>query len=135
MDTIVSLLEDSEIAELCLVDEGSECERAGLRFICFPVPDRASPVSEEMVSAIIAELTTELRSGKGIGIHCRIDVGRAAMLAACVMIALGNPVESAWVAVEEARGMSVPDTPAQREWVAGWAARHIFTPVRREERQ
>jgi protein-tyrosine phosphatase len=61
-----------------------------------------------------------LRAGRGVGIHCRIGVGRSALLAVCVLAALGVPVESAWVSVGRARGMSVPDTLAQRAWVAGW---------------
>jgi protein-tyrosine phosphatase len=122
LDVIVSLLEDDEIAELGLADEPASCERAGLRFMSFPIPDRGIPGSREAVSDLVAVLAAGLRAGWGAGIHCRIGVGRSALLAVCVLVALGVPVESAWASVQKARGLPVPDTPAQQAWVADWMA-------------
>jgi protein-tyrosine phosphatase len=120
LDTVVSLLEDTEIGELGLGDESAMCARAGLRFVRFPLPDRGVPASEVAVSELVASLVGELRAGHGVGIHCRIGVGRSASLAVCVLAALGVPVETAWDLVQKSRGVSVPDTPAQRDWVARW---------------
>jgi hypothetical protein len=44
---------------------------------------------------------------------------REAPVAACVLASVGRPVETAWQAIQHARGMSVPDTPEQRGWVNG----------------
>lgn len=122
LDTIVSMLEDAEVAELGLTDERAACERAGLRFTRFPLPDRGVPASAVAVSELVSAVVAELRAGRGVGLHCRIGVGRSASLAVCVLAALGVPVESGWAAVQRARGLSVPDTPAQRAWVADWFA-------------
>jgi protein-tyrosine phosphatase len=127
LDLVVSLLEDAEVAELGLADEPAACERAGLRFLRFPLPDRGVPASEAAISDLVAALAAELRASRGVGLHCRIGVGRSASLAVCVLAALGVPVETAWASVQRARGLTVPDTPAQRAWVAGWFAR--FTPL------
>lgn len=123
LDIVVSLLEDSEITELGLADEPRACERAGLRFLRFPVADRGVPMSEAATADLVLGLVEELRSGRAVGIHCRIGVGRSACLAVCVLAALGLDVQTAWATVERSRGLSVPDTPVQRAWVAGWLAR------------
>jgi protein-tyrosine phosphatase len=117
LDTVVSLLEDEEIAELGLEAEPEACERAGLRFLRFPVPDRGVPDSRAAVAELVSALVAELRAGRGIGLHCRSGVGRSAVLAVCVLTALGLPVDSAWETVQRARGLSVPDTAEQRTWV------------------
>lgn len=122
IELVVSLLEDTEVAELHLEDEAGACQQVGLRFVRFPVPDRGVPRSSQAVSDLVSSLVKELRAGHGVGIHCRIGVGRSASLAVCVLAALGTPIEVAWETVEKARGLSVPDTPEQRAWVAEWVS-------------
>jgi protein-tyrosine phosphatase len=122
LDTVISLLEDAEVAELGLAAEPELCEQAGLRFVRFPLPDCGVPDSGQAVSELVSAVVAELRAGRGVGIHCRIGVGRSASLAVCVLAALGVPVEAAWAAVQQARGLLVPDTPAQRVWVSDWFA-------------
>jgi protein-tyrosine phosphatase len=120
LDVVVSLLDDHEVTDLGLVDEPAVCERIGVRLLRFPIPDRGVPASYPAATELVTRLVTELRSGRGVGIHCRIGVGRSALMAVSLLAALGIPVESAWASVARARGVSVPDTPAQRAWVAGW---------------
>jgi len=136
LDLVVSLLAGDEIAELGLGDEPAACRQAGLRFVGFPVPDRGVPPPGAAFSELVSDLTAELRAGRGIGIHCRMGVGRSASLAVCVLAALGVPLESAWAAVGKSRGLSVPDTPEQRSWVARWletynAPPHPWSPTGR----
>ena len=124
---IVSLLEDGEIAELGLEQESALCEQTGLVFLRFPIPDRGIPVSRDRFSALVTSLVEHLRQGRGVGIHCRIGVGRSALVAACVLAVSGVPLESAWLSIQHARGLSVPDTPEQRQWVTSWlATRSLF---------
>ena len=120
LDVVVSLLEDHEVTDLGLGDEPAVCERIGVPLLRFPIPDRGVPASYPAASELVTRLVTELRSDRGVGIHCRIGVGRSALMAVSLLAALGIPVESAWASVARARGLSVPDTPAQRAWVAGW---------------
>lgn len=120
LDTVVSLLEDSEIVELGLNEEEGSCTKVGMRFVQFPISDRGVPSSASRFSQLVADLTAELQSGRSIGIHCRFGVGRSSSLAVCLMTQLGIDLESAWKAVGRARGMQVPDTPEQRAWVRNW---------------
>jgi protein-tyrosine phosphatase len=123
LDVVVSLLEDAEVAELGLEEEPAGCRQAGLVFLRSPIPDRGVPASRQELSALVETLVGHLRQGRGVGIHCRIGVGRSALVAACVLAALGQHLEAAWSALGRARGAAVPDTPEQRAWVAGWAGR------------
>ena len=116
MDLVVSLLDDSEIAELELAAEGDACAKAGMRFVRFPIPDRGIPDSRLAATELAAALAAELRGGRGVGIHCRMGIGRSSLMAVCVLISLGVSAESAWASVKRARGLDVPDTAAQRDW-------------------
>jgi protein-tyrosine phosphatase len=116
LDSIVSLLEDSEVAELGLQQEQALCEKAALEYIRFPIPDRGVPASASEFAALIQSLVRQLQNGRGVGIHYRIGVGRSALVAAHVLVALGVPVASAWAAIEQSRGLPVPDTSEQRTW-------------------
>jgi protein-tyrosine phosphatase len=122
LDAVVSLLEDREVAELELDEEAELCGEAGLRFLRLPIADRGVPDSHAAVTDLVETLRAELAQGRGVGIHCRIGVGRSALVAACVLAVLGVPLESAWAALQQARGMPVPDTAEQRVWVAAWVA-------------
>lgn len=131
LDVIVSLLEDAEVAELGLEAEAAACEKAGLSFRRLPIPDRGVPASAAAVAQLVTDLIGELRAGRGVGLHCRIGVGRSALIAACVLTALGVPAEAAWQGIEKSRGQSVPDTAEQRAWVAvdeqvaGWQSDEV----------
>src|SRR5262249_42872932 len=129
LDVVVSLLEEGEVEELGLGQEAEACQGAGLRFLRFPVPDRGVPASGRELAGLVESLADELRQGRGVGIHCRIGVGRSALVAVCVLVVLGEPLEPAWALVQRARGLSVPDTPQQQAWVSAWAAG--FAPPKR----
>jgi hypothetical protein len=45
------------------------------------------------------------------------------MIVASALIRNGLSVDSAFSAIQEARGCSVPDTPEQRQWVERYSSR------------
>jgi protein-tyrosine phosphatase len=115
--TVVSLLTPEEENELDLMEEPAVAQSHGLGFLSLPIPDREVPASESEVTAILARLHAILGSGGSAVIHCRQGVGRAGLLASCLLIYEGKqPLESIQ-AVSQARGVEVPETPAQRAWV------------------
>jgi protein-tyrosine phosphatase len=119
---VVSLLEPSEVAELELQHEPELCGKAGIEFLQFPIADRGVPHSGEEVFVLVASLVRQLQDGRGVAIHCRAGIGRSALVAACVLAALGQPIESAWQSIQDARRLTVPDTPEQRTWVTTFCA-------------
>lgn len=117
IDILVSLLTPEDNEDLGLSEEGVIATQLGRRFISWPIPDRQTPDDLARYRALISELRDEVRAGKSIGAHCRGCIGRATVLLASVMIALGWDAEAAVRKIERARGFTVPDTPAQLEWI------------------
>jgi protein-tyrosine phosphatase len=122
-DLIVSVLEDVEVSELGLELELEECRNAGLEFHRFPIADRGIPASPTEVNRAVSIIVNELRSNHGVGIHCRMGIGRSGLISACVLSVLGMTPEKAWYSVERARGRPVPDTQEQRDWLTEWSER------------
>jgi protein-tyrosine phosphatase len=120
---LVSLLGDDEVKELELGDEAVLCQDVGLRFINFPIPDRGVPESKEAFLKLMAELSRELAGGTGVGIHCRAGLGRSALTAACLLVKAGQTPAAALAAISRARGLPVPDTEEQSEWIYSLASR------------
>ena len=121
VNVLVSLLTADEVAELELQDEERLCGDCGLRFISFPIPDRGVPFSIAEAGRTIDLILEELQAGKAVAVHCRMGIGRSALIAACLLKSQGIGVDEAFAMISRARGFSVPDTEEQREWVKGFA--------------
>jgi protein-tyrosine phosphatase len=116
---VVSLLVSDEVRELDLEEENERCRDQGIRFRSFPIPDRGVPESREATRALVTELSRAVADGETVVIHCRQGIGRSALVAASVLVALGIDPQHALDSVAEARGRPVLDTPEQRAWVGG----------------
>jgi protein tyrosine phosphatase (PTP) superfamily phosphohydrolase (DUF442 family) len=121
IDILVSLLPQPEATELGLAREQALCEEVGIEFRSFPIPDRQVPDSYRELHALAEELATARRHGKNIGAHCRACIGRASLLLAAVLCVEGISPERAFRLISNGRGLQVPDTPEQAEWLAGFA--------------
>lgn len=123
VQTLVSLLEPHEADYLGLAEEGPLAEEIGLRFLNYPIPDTKVPQDIAHFRTFISGLVERLREGESIGIHCRGCIGRATITAACILIHMGIKPMDAVVAVEAARGCSVPDTSEQLNWILHYKAK------------
>lgn len=121
VDIVVSLLTHSEEVELRLTEESGLVQRWGLRFIKFPIADYSVPKSQETTRQFVADLGEQLSRGHKVGIHCRQGIGRSSLVAACVLVTLGETSGNAFEKIENARGVSVPDTIEQKNWVTSFA--------------
>ena|ERR1035441_7165536 len=117
IQTLVSLLEEDEAASLGLALESSVAAQIGIQFLSYPIPDVHVPPHLDSFRRFIAELTNRLAAGTHIGVHCRGSIGRATVTAACTLIHLGWQPIDALEAIEMARGLSVPDTQEQKDWI------------------
>ncbi|PRX92288.1 protein-tyrosine phosphatase family protein [Allonocardiopsis opalescens] len=116
VDTLVCLLTRPEPAVLELEGEREAAHRAGLEPRWLPVVDRSVPAA----SALRAEADVpaeRVEAGRFVVTHCRLGIGRSAMLAA-VLVRLGEAPHAVWGRLERARGRPVPDTGEQYELVA-----------------
>lgn len=119
--TVVSLLTPSEERELQLDKESQAARSQGMTFISLPIPDRDVPESEASVGKLVEALDRDLSRGKNAVVHCRQGIGRSGLIAACLLISKGQKSETALRQLRRARGLAVPETRQQREWIERFA--------------
>ena len=129
LDVIVSLLEADEAADLDLLLEAEACQEQGLSFFSFPIVDRSVPAQSQSLAMLLTTLQHLLMKGKNIGIHCRQSIGRSSLVAASLMTLFGLSPDEAFQRLSSVRGLPVPETPEQREWVENFAKKLSLLPV------
>ncbi|WEJ98189.1 MAG: dual specificity protein phosphatase family protein [Candidatus Sphingomonas phytovorans] len=110
---VVSLLEPDEVTELGLQREPDLCIARGIDFSAFPIPDRCVPDSGEALTFL--RQVSETR--KPVILHCRAGIGRSSLMAASLLALEGMDADRAFALIKSARGVAVPDTEDQRQWV------------------
>lgn len=118
--TVVSLLEDSEIADLELARQPALCAAAGITLLRFPIPDRGVPADRAAALRLCRTINAARATGD-VAIHCRAGIGRSSLIAALSLTVLDMTADDAFARIREARGLPVPDTDEQRAWVAAAA--------------
>ena len=117
VDQVVSLLEPSEARHLGLESERLEVKAHAMDFISFPIPDMGVPASAEDYAQIVQMLFTQVCAGINTLVHCRAGIGRSGLLAAGVLLYTGMSVEDAFNYVSHMRGIRVPETMEQHDWL------------------
>lgn len=115
---VVSLLEAYESRELLLHHEEALCSAASIEFISYPIQDRSVPSSLEKTSQLVSRIAGLVNGGHSVAIHCRAGIGRSSLIAGCVLLRLGFAHDDVFPMLSRARGIVVPDTAAQIEWLA-----------------
>lgn len=116
-DALLSLLTAEEADELDLEQEPQLSKQHQMEYLTYPIADRDVPPSTKSFVDLLERIAELLRQRKTVVVHCRMGVGRSAMVAAGLLCLEGlNPGE-AFARVEASRRQHVPDTPAQRQWV------------------
>ncbi|MEM7041384.1 MAG: protein-tyrosine phosphatase family protein [Pseudomonadota bacterium] len=121
MDNVVSLLTTDEAHDLSLQNERASCEAQSIDYVQFPIVDRGLPDSRAFFE-LVTNVRENLIGGRNVGIHCRAGIGRSGMLASCVLVSLGLTADQAVAAVSQARGVDIPDTEEQLDFVRGFAS-------------
>jgi protein-tyrosine phosphatase len=121
VNAVLSLLTPGEEKDLGLRDEDGEVRKQGMEFTSFPIPDLQIPRSEAKWAEVLEKVTRSLSSGKNVLVHCRQGIGRSGLVAACLLVKKGMSPGAAVESVSAARGLSVPETPEQRDWIDHYA--------------
>jgi protein-tyrosine phosphatase len=122
VDGVLSLLTTDEEQDLDLREEAGEVRAQGMSFVSFPIPDRQIPKSESKLAEALESVSRDLSAGKNVLIHCRQGIGRSGLVAACLLVKKGMSPSAATDSVSVARGIPVPETAEQRDWIDHHAA-------------
>jgi protein-tyrosine phosphatase len=129
VDVFVSALTAAEGRRLGLTEVAEAAAAAGVQFISFPIADRGVPRAQDIaddsdVVALGVRLAAHVRAGRFVVTQCFAGIGRSTLLACATLVMLGIGPEESLRLVSEARGLPVPDTEAQRDWLYEFAATH-----------
>jgi protein-tyrosine phosphatase len=120
VDVLVSLQTMDEQAQIGLSGEADAAAQVGLEFRHLPIPDMGVP-DLAAVAPAIAAIGADVAEGRHVVIHCWAGIGRSSTIAAAVLIELGATPSDACATISAARGMPVPETRLQRDWLDDWA--------------
>jgi hypothetical protein len=125
--TIVCLTERDELHEKSF-EYAQALERGTVPCLVLPfeIPDRGAPEDREGFWELAVGVANRLQSGEIVLIHCAGGVGRTALLAICVLLALGQPASEARSLVS--RAGSTVETAPQSNLIA-WCAAQAIVPV------
>ncbi len=116
INKIVSLLEPQEQYEVGLDREEELCTQYNMAYSSFPIPDRGLP-NTNLALQFADKVFSEISKGSHTAIHCRAGIGRTGLIAGTVLVRAGfDPVEAIQM-ISEARGVRVPDTEEQENWL------------------
>lgn len=121
IQAVLSLLTPDEERDLDLRDEADQARKLEMEFASLPIPDRQIPPSERRLGLVLDKLDHALADGRNVLVHCRQGVGRSGLVAACLLVKNGMSPGAAIQAVSAARGIEVPETAEQREWIERYA--------------
>lgn len=121
VDVLVSLLTPGEVMEFDLREEAESCRRQEVIYLSFPIPDRSIPPFSASTFTFLEQLKGQVSAGKHIAFHCRQGLGRAALIAASVLVLTGFSPGQTFELLSLARGYPVPETEEQRAWVVAFS--------------
>ena len=116
VDILVSMLEPFEARELGLSGEPQAAKRAGIELLSFPIPDCETPKHFEPFKELVSFLVARLEAGRNVAIHCHGGIGRCTLVAAAILVSLGDDPSTVFQVISKARGVTVPDTEVQLSW-------------------
>lgn len=118
---LVTLMETHELIALGVGDLGAAAGRHGLDWYHLPIRDAAVPDAAFAAAwpAASAALRGRLHAGGAVLVHCRGGLGRSGLVAAGLLIELGEAPVTALARVRRARPQAV-ETSAQERYVLNW---------------
>ena len=120
---IVCLTEEYEIrAKSAAYADALESDSVPCTVLPFQIREGGIPKDREAFWALANDLARRLRAGEALLIHCAGGVGRTAMLAVSILLALGEPLAEAENAVS--RAGSIVETMPQIQMLS-WCASQV----------
>jgi protein-tyrosine phosphatase len=124
VDVLVCALTVDEQRRLGLAQVAAAARAVGVEFIPFPITDRGVPERVDDAMSLSIRLAAHVRAGRFVVTQCFAGIGRSTLLACTALVMLGIGAQDALALVGQARGLPVPDTEVQRQWLFEFAAEH-----------
>ncbi|GMH40242.1 hypothetical protein BSKO_08146 [Bryopsis sp. KO-2023] len=100
--TLACLLNTAELSCFRLRNYATTVGSSGLDLLVFPIVEMAPPDSLSMTREFVHSIVDKLGKGENVAVHCRGGVGRAGVIAACVLLEL-DLAKSGKGAIEQVR--------------------------------
>jgi ADP-ribosyl-[dinitrogen reductase] hydrolase len=116
--SVITLVEDHELAALCVTGLGAAVRAAATEWHHLPIRDVSVPTTafEAAWAAIGPGIREQLRAGFNVLVHCKGGLGRAGTIASRLLVDLGWSPAAALSAVREVRPGAV-ESKAQEAYV------------------
>lgn len=119
---VLSMLPEAEAHTLGVGEEAALCAARGMTFLNHPIADFGLPDADQF-AVLIADIKARMDHGQHIAVHCRAGIGRSGMVIAATLVAQGEQPDTAIAIASTARGVSIPDTVEQGNFIADFAQR------------
>lgn len=121
---VITLMTSSELACFALAQFGQQVEARGMAWFHLPIVDDQAPDAafEQAWQQAQPSLIALLRDGKLLAIHCKGGSGRTGLVAAALLMALGQPQQEAMAAVRARRPRAF-SLASHRHWLDALALR------------
>lgn len=132
-DTVLTLVDDAELARLGASGLPARLQQAGIDGLRFPIADFGVPDGRALQAwaGIQAELLARLQRGRSVLVHCAAGLGRTGTMVATLLTALGDSADTAIARVRAARPGTI-ETEAQARFVHDQAASRPTTSATAE---
>lgn len=123
---VLTLIEPYEFGLLCVNGLPEAVRNAGMVWHHAPIPDGSVPASafEAAWQTIGPHISERLREGRSVVVHCRGGLGRAGIVAAMLLVMMGEDPKRAIDRVRAVRPGAI-ETPAQEAYVLGLGAPNV----------
>lgn len=116
VDCVVTLIEAHEFSELKIPKLRERVRAHDMTSHWFPIPDGGVPDDVGSFIATIRTIVSAVVNGERVVVHCRGGLGRAGLVAACTLVAMGDEPGAAMQTVRQARPMAI-ETAVQEEFI------------------
>ncbi|WP_033136053.1 cyclin-dependent kinase inhibitor 3 family protein [Aeromonas finlandensis] len=121
---VITLMTRAELVRFELAHLGQQVEREGMRWFHLPIEDDKAPDAafEQAWQLVLPQLIDLLRDGKHLVIHCKGGSGRTGLMAATLLLSLGQPLDEAMAAIKAHRPKAFT-LAVHRQWLDQLAER------------